>query len=561
MKRSLIAWCLVVAGLIALPATVHAVGFHTGGIAGGYHPGGMGGGFQTPGPIGGTGFNLPSGGNFEGAGLGGMASGINTGDFGGGNLGGARMPNGGVSLPSNDVRPPGGGDNFPNILPQRGAYDGYQYDHGSMPVLAPHYPSHRGPASGDIQSFEGLHRGNVPLANDHVWTQHAPDVANKVQGRLGQVLGPDSGGAAMMNDWLDNNTHNFNRLKNWSGEAQRLGYNGGQMWGDYPDSGRIQSQPPLNRPQPTSGALPSSSNINQNIPNLPSQAPNAISGGKPGNDFWGNGQPILPGNVQNFQKKSNQQFGQWWNTHPQVQQKIQDHFDPSQSGSASWKRNHPNLKPWYYQNDWSKHDRWYWWADSSWGQVTGWFPSAWNWAGPIFYAYGPDGNIVYQKNAVYVNGQQVGTQAEYAQSAAQLADVGTASINDAGQQEFLPLGTFSISTSEQDPSPNRVIQLAVDREGIISGTYYNTSTDKTYLVQGRVDKTSQRCAFTIGDNTGTVFETGIYNLTKDEAPVLVHFGTTRTEHYLLIRMHPPKDAVNQDGDSSSNASPGTGLPF
>ena len=31
-------------------------------------------------------------------------------------------------------------------------------------------------------------------------------------------------------------------------------------------------------------------------------------------------------------------------------------------------------------------------------------------------------------------------------------------------------------------------------------------------------------------------ETGIYNLTKDEAPMLVHFGKDKTEQWLLVRM-------------------------
>ena len=39
-----------------------------------------------------------------------------------------------------------------------------------------------------------------------------------------------------------------------------------------------------------------------------------------------------------------------------------------------------------------------------------------------------------------------------------------------------------------------------------------------------------------------VFETGIYNLTKDETPVLVHFGKERTQQWLLVRMQKPAAA-------------------
>jgi hypothetical protein len=35
-------------------------------------------------------------------------------------------------------------------------------------------------------------------------------------------------------------------------------------------------------------------------------------------------------------------------------------------------------------------------------------------------------------------------------------------------------------------------------------------------------------------------ETGIYNLTQDEAPALLHFGTTETTPVLLVRLQPPQ---------------------
>jgi hypothetical protein len=51
-----------------------------------------------------------------------------------------------------------------------------------------------------------------------------------------------------------------------------------------------------------------------------------------------------------------------------------------------------------------------------------------------------------------------------------------------------------------------------------------------------------RAAFTVGDNTSDVIETGLYNLTKDEAPCLIHFGSERTEQWLLVRLENPNAA-------------------
>ena len=97
------------------------------------------------------------------------------------------------------------------------------------------------------------------------------------------------------------------------------------------------------------------------------------------------------------------------------------------------------------------------------------------------------------------------------------------------------------------------MQLAVDKAGIVSGTMHNSSTGKTYVVQGRVDKQTQRVAFTIGANSDVVMETGIFNLTKPQTPVLVHFGPKKTETYLLVRLDPPKDAGGSTGDGEGAA--------
>ena len=59
-------------------------------------------------------------------------------------------------------------------------------------------------------------------------------------------------------------------------------------------------------------------------------------------------------------------------------------------------------------------------------------------------------------------------------------------------------------------------------------------------MQGRVDRETQRLAFTVGDNKDVVYETGIYNLTQPETPILVHAGASRTETYLLIRLETPE---------------------
>ena len=64
-------------------------------------------------------------------------------------------------------------------------------------------------------------------------------------------------------------------------------------------------------------------------------------------------------------------------------------------------------------------------------------------------------------------------------------------------------------------------------------------------VQGAVDKQSQRLAWTVGNNKTTVGETGIYNLTKDEAPALIHVGKDKTQQWTLVRLKQPEQQQQQ----------------
>lgn len=174
------------------------------------------------------------------------------------------------------------------------------------------------------------------------------------------------------------------------------------------------------------------------------------------------------------------------------------------------------------------------------------------WAQPVYYDYGQGGNVVYNDNSVYINGEKVASTTEFAQSAADLATVAPPADEEAAKQaEWLALGTFTVSSGEKDVEPNRIIQLAVNKDGVISGTLYNTETDQTQSVQGKVDKDTQRVAIRFGESEDMVAETGLYNLTQEQAPVLVHFGTEKVENWLFVRLEDP--APDESTEASSPA--------
>jgi len=219
---------------------------------------------------------------------------------------------------------------------------------------------------------------------------------------------------------------------------------------------------------------------------------------------------------------------------PAVQQ-IRDNYRHQNILDPRWWDNHPHMANQYWHNHvWHNHDWRYWWQPATWAVAAGWFP--WGWSSPVSYDYGY--NVRYDNDMVYVDGQQVATADEYYQQADQLASA--ANVDTPDSTEWLPLGVFALSRGDTGVS-NTVLQLAVSKDGVISGTYYNSDTDVARPVKGSVDKETQRAAWTFSDgkHSDIVMETGINNLTQDQAEALVHFGPDRTQQWLMVRLQQP----------------------
>ena len=221
---------------------------------------------------------------------------------------------------------------------------------------------------------------------------------------------------------------------------------------------------------------------------------------------------------------------------------------------GNWWYGHPcRWGGWNYGYGFANRPWRFWWTVPTYAACVNWF--AWQapptvWVEPVYYDYGQGGNVVYNDNSVYINGDEVATSTEFAQSAADLATVpAPASEEEAQKAEWLALGTFTVSAGENDVDPTRIVQLAVSKEGIVSGTLYNTETDETQTIQGQVDKETQRVAVRFGESEDIVVETGLYNLTQAEAPVLVHFGPEKVESWLLVRLDDP--APDDESGASS----------
>jgi hypothetical protein len=175
-------------------------------------------------------------------------------------------------------------------------------------------------------------------------------------------------------------------------------------------------------------------------------------------------------------------------------------------------------------------------------------------------------NVTYNNNNVYVNGQPVGSAEQYYQQAQQLAQSGitnyqqpVGSYDETAQQSQDPdaptdaagnsgdwraLGVFALAPPGESTS-NQLMQLAINKDGIVRGNYYNQLTNETSEVYGSLDKSTGRISWTIGNNTGTVFDAGLSDLTGDDSSVLVHYSPTNTQRMTLVRLQPPPNTAPQ----------------
>jgi len=182
------------------------------------------------------------------------------------------------------------------------------------------------------------------------------------------------------------------------------------------------------------------------------------------------------------------------------------------------------------------------WRPIAWGAIAGY--AGYSVSEPVYYDYGE--TVVYQGDAVTVNGEPVGTVEQYTQQATEIANAGAGTKSDPKTGEWQPLGVFAM-VGEGEEKSNNIFQLAINKEGVISGEYYNALTDETSPVRGSVDKKTQRTAWNVGDKKYPVYEAGIANLTKDETTMLVHFSKEKSQQFALVRLPPPEDEKPKGG--------------
>jgi hypothetical protein len=223
-----------------------------------------------------------------------------------------------------------------------------------------------------------------------------------------------------------------------------------------------------------------------------------------------------PGRIENRQQAQSNRT--------ERRDEIRDQYNENNPGSF-WEEN-PGWSAWAITRPFA-------WA--TWDSVGSWCGYS---GEPTAYSYGE--NVYYTDDQVYYGDQPAATAEEYAEQAAAIANTEPAAAPD--KAEWLPLGVFALTQDGQasGAEPSIYMQLAISKQGAISGTLKNTVSGQTQSLEGMADKKSQRVAWVVTGQERPIAETGLSNLTQDAAPALIHFADGQTQQWLLVRIPEPK---------------------
>lgn len=209
---------------------------------------------------------------------------------------------------------------------------------------------------------------------------------------------------------------------------------------------------------------------------------------------------------------------------------------------------------WAGRNNWSNNcywggwrsNPWFWWGGCTAPVLTTWVD--FGWTTPCYWDYGPNEYITYYNNTVYVDNQRYATALDYYAQVRNLARSAPALTKDqlAGI-EWLPLGVFAV-TRPGSQNANEMIQLAVSKDGILSGTWFDQATGQSRPLTGMVEQATQKAAWSFADlpTDALVVETSLYNLTEPDCSALAHLDAVNTEVWQLTRLQqPPQPAIAQ----------------
>lgn len=188
------------------------------------------------------------------------------------------------------------------------------------------------------------------------------------------------------------------------------------------------------------------------------------------------------------------------------------------------------------------------WKTASWAEVAAWMGKM---PTEINYAFAFD-KFGYPQ--VYQDGLPVGEIARYREGASKLAEAAAAVPKT---REWLPLGVFGLVPSS-GPTGTLLLQLSVNKDGAIRGSYLNLGTGASESLEGAADRETQLVAWTVGSGKAIVMQSALSSLTRDQATLLAHLADGWTRIWSMVRL---KDRPNRSGKpTNAPAAPTAGPP-
>jgi hypothetical protein len=229
-------------------------------------------------------------------------------------------------------------------------------------------------------------------------------------------------------------------------------------------------------------------------------------GGKQGLQFKNN-QPLQRNNQWQGFPGNNPGDGQ--NRRAQRRHNMQSwalQFGGATPFSVEWYKDHPQA--WHHNHH---HD------DDAWKIATAAGVLTWlGWGGQ---PYVPGPTVVYEPlpvETIYVEGQPV-------------------VVDPNAPGEWMSLGVFSLVTSGGDDG-TRLLQLAVDKHGHVRGSYYDTISNTSHNLTGRIHQPTQQVQWTLDTNQQMVFYTPLSQLTQSQGVVWAKFPSGQQQQWQLARM-------------------------
>jgi hypothetical protein len=201
------------------------------------------------------------------------------------------------------------------------------------------------------------------------------------------------------------------------------------------------------------------------------------------------------------------------------------HFDNYNIFTRDWFNQYPRA---WYTRGYARGI----WTPAGWEELNAWFGGQWE---PYDYTYGNE--LTYENDDVCVDGHPIATASKYYDSAMAITQSGERAnlSREVVPGSWLPLGVFNVIPRGVKNSP-MLIQLAVNKDGVIRGNYFDPPAKNMQLIQGAIDKDTERAAWVVADRKNIIFDSLAINLTKNETPILVHVGKDKPQQWILVRL-------------------------